>query len=144
MTKIDYETVNKDFSAYYQTTIDTLKEGHPQYANTPNVVIINVQFDVIWGKIPKTMRIYDFEKMSEYQKSVFYKALIQQIFYVLVEGDFTAMSGYDVSTNNFLSEEAMNKIAISKAARKTLKDGGLLYCGLNGGDCIPHPRGRCF
>ena len=42
------------------------------------------------------------------------------------------MSGYDVSNNTFLPEEQMRKIEISQAAKRTLKDGGLLYTGLNG------------
>lgn len=141
--QVDYNRVNQEFQAYYQKGIDGFKSGHPQYANTPASVIVNMQFDVLWAKIPKTVRIYDFEKMSEYQKSVFYKALIQQIYYVLTEGDFTAMSGYDVAANTFLSPENMERIAVSNAARKTLKDGGLLYNGVNGNAvCSPYPRRR--
>ena len=129
-TTFNVSRLNTEFQTYYQTTVSRLKEGHPQYANTPDTAIINIQFDVVWGKIPKTQRIYDFDKMSEYQKSVFYKALIQQIYYVLTEGDFTAMSGYNVDTNTILSPEELAKIAISPAAKKTLQDGGLLYRGL--------------
>lgn len=129
-TTFNVSRLNTEFQTYYQTTVSRLKEGHPQYANTPDTAIINIQFDVLWGKIPKTQRIYDFDKMSEYQKSVFYKALIQQIYYVLTEGDFTAMSGYNVDTNTILSPEELAKIAISPAVRKTLQDGGLLYRGL--------------
>lgn len=129
-TTFNVSRLNTEFQTYYQTTVSRLKEGHPQYANTPDTAIINIQFDVVWGKIPKTQRIYDFDKMSEYQKSVFYKALIQQIYYVLTEGDFTAMSGYNVDTNTILSTEELAKIAISPAARKTLQNGGLLYRGL--------------
>lgn len=129
-TTFDKERVLSEFSVYYQTTISNLKDGHPQLARMQDVAIINMQFDVLWNKIPKTRRIYDFDKMSEYQKTVFYKALIQQIFYVLKEGDFTDVSGYDVSTNTFLSPEQMDKIAISRVALKTLTDGGLMYRGL--------------
>lgn len=129
-TTFDKERVISEFSVYYQTTISNLKDGHPQLARMQDVAIINMQFDALWNKIPKTRRIYDFDKMSEYQKSVFYKALIQQIFYVLKEGDFTDVSGYDVSTNTFLSPEQMDKIAISRVALKTLTDGGLMYRGL--------------
>lgn len=131
-TKPDYSTINKAFESYYQTTISKLKAGHPQFANLKDNVIINIQFDALWGKIPKTQRIHDFDKLSEYQKSVFHKALVQQIYYVLTEGDFTAMSGYDVSNNTFLSAADMARVAISKAARQTLLDGGLLYTGING------------
>ena len=135
MANVTFDTgkVNKDFQAYYQKTISDLKDGHPQFTNVADNTIIRIQFDVLWGKIPKTQRLYDFDKMTDYQKSVFYKALIQQIYYVLKEGDFTDMSGYDVSTNTFLSPEAMERIAISRAAKKTLMDGGLLYRGLDGG-----------
>ncbi len=141
MMKIDYNRANKEFQSYYQKTINVFKSGHPQYAEIDDNVIIRIQFDVVWGKIPKSERIYEFEKMTEYQKSVFYKALIQQIYYVLTEGDFTSMSGYDVAANTFLSPEIMERVALSNAARKTLKDGGLLYNGVNGNAvCSPYPR----
>ena len=143
---IDYNKVNTDFQAYYQKSIKDLKSGHPQYGETHDKTIINIQFDVLWGKIPKTQRVFDFDKMSDYQKDVFYKALIQQIYYVLTEGDFTAMSGFDVSKNTFLSAEDMSRVAISSAAKATLKNGGLLYAGLNGynnGLPFPYP-GRKF
>ena len=141
-TTFSISRVNTEFQVYYQTTVSRLKEGHPQYANTPDTAIINIQFDVVWGKIPKTQRIYDFDKMSEYQKSVFYKALIQQIYYVLTEGDFTAMSGYNVDTNTMLSPDDLAKIAVSPASRKTLKDGGLAYRGLDSGSIFTHYHGR--
>ena len=137
-TTFEVNKASADFQAYYQTTINDLKAGHPQYAETAEQVIIRIQFDVLWAKIPKTRRIYDYDKMSEFQKSVFNKALIQQLYYVLKEGDFSDMSGYDVSTNSFLPPEAMEKLSISKAAQKTLQDGGLLYRGLGDGNACMH------
>ena len=133
-TTFDVNRVNTEFERYYQSAIAVLKEGHPQLSDMNTTAIINIQFDVLWAKIPKTQRIYDFDKMSEYQKSVFYKALIQQIYYVLKEGDFTDVSGYDVSTNTFLSPDTMERIALSKAAKKTLTAGGLLYRGIDEGN----------
>lgn len=133
-TTFDVNRVNTEFEQYYQSAIAVLKEGHPQLSDMSVRAIINIQFDVLWSKIPKTQRIYDFDKMSEYQKSVFYKALIQQIYYVLKEGDFTDVSGYDVSSNTFLSPDTMERIALSKAAKKTLTAGGLLYRGIDEGN----------
>ncbi len=142
-TTFNVNKVNADFQAYYQTTINDLKAGHPQYADTQDNVIIRIQFDVLWASIPKTQRIYDYDKLSEHQKSVFNKALIQQIYYVLREGDFTDVSGYDVSTNSFLPPEAMEKLSISKAAQKTLQDGGLMYRGLSDSNaCLHRPCRR--
>ena len=140
-TTFDKERVISEFSVYYQMTISQLKDGHPQLAGMQDVAIINMQFDVLWNKIPKTERVYDFDKLNERQKSVFYKALIQQIFYVLKEGDFTDVSGYDVSTNTFLSPDQMERISVSRLARKTLMDGGLMYRGLEGGSvCVDRCR----
>ena len=146
-TQADYNRIHKEFQSYYQTTISSLKDGHPTLAGLQDNVIINMQFDALWYKIPKTQRVYDFEKLTEYQKSVFYKALIQQLYYVLTEGDFTASTGYNVDTNTFISPEAMERMAISPAARATLKEGGLLYTGLNGygaGVHCPHHGRRWF
>ncbi len=129
----DYNAINSAFNEYYQTTIDVLKEEHPQLSMLDVNVIVNMQFDVLWGKIPKTLLCGgSFDKLPKPRQEVFYKALIQQIYYVLTEGDFTAPSGYDVATNTFLSQDAIERAAISPAAKKTLKDGGLLYTGMNG------------
>ena len=141
-TTFDVNKAKKEFQSYYQNTITALKEGHPQYNNVADTAIVRIQFDVLWAKIPKTERLFDFDKFTEYQKEVFYKALIQQIYYVLKEGDFTDMSGYGVSTNTFLSPENMEKIAVSKAARKTLLQGGLLYQGTNGSGVLNRFPGR--
>ncbi len=61
-TTFNVNKVNADFQAYYQTTINDLKAGHPQYADIQDNVIIRIQFDVLWAKIPKTQRIYDYYK----------------------------------------------------------------------------------
>ena len=141
----DYDEIIRVFNGYYQTTIDALKEGHPQLARLNDRVIIRMQFDVLWGKIPKMSILGGgFDKLPKPRQEIFYKALAQQIYYVLTEGDFTAMSGYDAATNTFLSQETIARAAISPAAKKTLKDGGLLYAGMNGnfGFTLPYPGKR--
>ncbi|MBQ7912971.1 MAG: hypothetical protein IJ308_04395 [Clostridia bacterium] len=137
---IDQNRVKKEFNAYYQTTIDNLKVGHPQIAGMTAGAIINVQHDFLWGRLPKTQNVYEFEKLTDYQKSVYYKALIQQIYYVLTEGDFSGMSGYDVTTNSFLPKGELDKRALAPAAKRTLIDGGLFYPALNGSASVGRRR----
>ena len=73
-TTFDINRANTEFQKYYQKSIKDLKMGHPQYEDVSADVIIRIQFDALWAKIPKTPRVYDFDKLNEYQKSVFYKA----------------------------------------------------------------------
>ncbi len=56
---IDYNKVTTEFQKYYQKSIKDFKEGHPQYSETHENTIINIQFDVLWSRVPKTPRVYD-------------------------------------------------------------------------------------
>lgn len=129
---IDYVRVTKEFNAYYQTSIEALKEYHPQYSEFSSAAIINIQHDFLWSVIPKTNYIGEFEDFTENQKKVYYKALIQQLFYVLKEGDFSAMTGYNPMTNTFSSKADFEKFALADTAKRTLTDGGLMYAACNG------------
>lgn len=137
---LDQNRVKKEFNAYYQTAIDDLKAGHPQLAIVKAGAIINVQHDFLWSRLPKTQNVYDFEKLTEHQLSVYYKALVQQIYYVLTEGDFSGMSGYDVTTNTFLPKGELDKRALAPTAKRTLIDGGLFYSALNGSASLGRRR----
>ena len=135
-----HKKVDAVFREYYQTTIEELRQEHPQYGNMTNAALVNIQDDFLITEIKKRNVYFNFEKLTEAQVSVFYKALAQQIYYVLTEGDFVAMSGYDVTTNSFAPRSEFKARALAPAARATLETAGLFYSGL-GVNARPTYRG---
>lgn len=121
------------FQQFYETTISTLKENHPQLAGTANGALIRMQDDILSVYIKRRNSRINLDTLSEYQSSEYNKALICQIYYVLNEGDFYGLSGYDVTNNTFSSSEELGKRAIARIAKDTLAAAGLLYPAANGG-----------
>lgn len=128
------------FYAYYQKKIEELREDHPQYGEMTNAALINIQDDFVTAEIKRRNVYFTWEKLTSVQRDVYDKALAQQIYYVLTEGDFAAMSGYDIVTNTFAPQEELAKRALSPAARQTLAGAGLFYSGL-GAPSRHHFRG---
>lgn len=133
--------IENKFQAYYEKTISELRELHPQYGSMTNAALINIQNDLIVAEIKRRRGSFNSETLSAYQKAEYHKALIQQIYYVLREGDFHAMSGFDVVTNIYAPKKDLEKRYLAPAVVETLTMSGLFYSALNGGSHICR-RGR--
>lgn len=127
--------IENKFQEYYETTITELRGNHPQYGGMTNTALINIQHDLLTAAIKRHRGSFNLETLSAFQKDEYYKALIQQIYYVLTEGDFHMMSGFDVVTNNYANKSDLEKRYLASAAVETLTTSGLFYSALNGG---PH------
>ncbi len=134
--------IENQFQAYYETTISSLKDNHPQLGNLTNAAVIRMQDDYLTSEIKSRNTNFNLEKLSEFQRSEYNKALVQQIFYVLTEGDFRMMSGYDITANNFAAKSELEKRYMAPAAKQTLTSAGLFYSALNGGSFCRFPHGR--
>lgn len=130
---LNISKVNQIFNEKYQTTIEELKKEHSQFSiRTANsVALINNQHDFLRNEIGKYNVYFDFDKMTEFQTGVYYEALVQQLYYILTEFDFTNMTGYDPEHNIFANTDILAKVQLSRIAKGTLTRGGLLYRGLN-------------
>lgn len=133
--------IENKFQEYYETTITQLRENHPQYSGMTNTALINIQNDLIVAEIKRRRGSFNLETLSAYQKAEYYKALTQQIFYVLTEGDFHMMSGFDVVTNNYAPKSDLEKRYLAPATVETLTVAGLFYSALNGGPHLCRRRG---
>ena len=128
------------FTQYYEKNIESLRSVNPQFAEMTNTALIHIQDDFLTAEVKKRNVNFSMEKLSAYQRAEYDKALVQQLFYVLVEGDFNAVSGYDQTTNTFAPASELRARALSPAARQTLTAAGLFYRALNGG--VPDYRAR--
>lgn len=134
--------IEKEFQKYYEKSIEDLRANHPQFGNLTNTAVIRMQDDYLTSEIKSRNTNLKLDKLSEFQRSEYNKALVQQIFYVLTEGDFRMMSGYDITANNFASKSELEKRYMAPAARQTLTSAGLFYSALNGGSFCRFPHGR--
>ncbi len=128
-----HKKVEAVFREYYQKTIEETQHGHPQYGEMPRAAVINIQDDLLTNEIKGRNVYFTWEKLTDAQCDVYYKALAQQIYYILTEYDFSATSGYDVVTNTFAPNAELRARAISPAARATLSNAGFFYSGLGAG-----------
>ena len=140
MDKEFFDKIEGVFKDYYFTTIEEKKDGHPQFDGMERRALINIQHDFLVGEIKKRNVYFNFEKMTEAQRSVYDKALAQQLWYVLAELDFSEFSGYDIASNTFAPRGEIKIRALSPAAKATLEGGGFFYSGLNGGTAYPFRR----
>lgn len=125
--------IENEFQSYYETTISEMKEGHPQFGRMTNTAIVNIQDDLVAAEIKRRNAYFNRETLSDYQNAEYHKALVQQIFYVLTEGDFHMMSGFDVTTNSYAQKKDLKERYLAPAAEETLTAAGLFYSALNGG-----------
>lgn len=128
-----YKAVERVFREYYQTTIEEMRQGHPQYGDMPRAAVINIQDDFLTSEINKRNVYFNWEKLTDAQCDVYYKALAQQLYYILKEYDFSATSGYNEVTNTFMQKSELTAHAMSPAAKATLEAAGLFYPGLGAG-----------
>lgn len=139
---MDHSTIQTQFQRYYQTTVQEMQTGHPQFANMPTTALINIQTDAVLARVSHDNPSFSLGKCSVWQKEALAKAIAQQLFYVLTEGDFGGMSGYDPMTNTYAERRHLDERAISKRALQTLEQAGLLYRGLSSGSVLrPGYRG---
>lgn len=125
-----HKAVERVFREYYQTTIEEMRQGHPQYGDMPRAAVINIQDDFLTSEIKKRNVYFKWETLTDAQCDVYYKALAQQLYYVLKEYDFSATSGYNEVTNSFMSKSDLAAHAMSSAAKATLEAAGFFYSGL--------------
>ncbi len=135
--------IENEFQKNYEKTVGEMRENHPQFGNLTNAAVIGMQDDYLTSEIKCRNVNFKLEKLSEYQCAEYNKALVQQLFYVLTEGDFRMMSGFDVVNNSFTQKSDLEKRYMSPSARQTLTAAGLLYSALNGGMFCRYPHGGC-
>lgn len=132
---MDKETYTKKiedlFTSYYEKQLSAVLKDNPQYGEYTCCAFINVQHDFLIGYIRLHNKLFRQDELSEKIQTEYDKALVQQMFYVLHEGDFHQMSGYDVVTNTVTDMAQLEKRYIAPAAKLTLKNAGLLYRGLD-------------
>jgi len=81
----------------------------------------------------------DLNDLSALQTAALEDAILEQITYVLVNGDYSLIVGYDTANNSLAELKELRKRQWSPLAVKILTNAGLFYGGLD-------PRGRypCF
>lgn len=142
MRNLDFiKEIEKLFQQYYEKTVWELRSGHPQFASLTNTAVIRMQDDYLLSEISARNPHFKSETLTEFQKTEYGKALVQQIFYALTEGDFCLMSGYDVVNNTFAENKELERRYISPAAKRTLTAAGLFYSAISGGRGAS--AGRC-
>ncbi len=132
--------IENEFQKYYEKTIGEMRENHPQFGNLTNAAVIRMQDDYLTSEIKCRNVNFKLDKLSAYQRAEYNKALIQQLFYVLTEGDFRMMSGFDVTNNSFTQKSDLEKRYMSPSAKQTLTAAGLFYSALNGGGFCRYPH----
>ena len=132
--------IENEFLKYYEKTLESMREAHPQYGGMTNSAVIKMQDDYLSTEIRIKRGQFSYDALSEELCAEYDKALLQQLFYVLTEGDFLIISGYDVAANSFASQSELEKRFMSPMAKLTLTAAGL-FDGGSGAESLSE-RGR--
>lgn len=123
--------IEEFYLSFFERTLSTDLQGHPQFGKYTNCAFITMQDQALTAEIRRRNPTFDREKLSEYQQNEYNTALIQQMLYVLSEGDYRLMSGFDITTNTVIPKKEMKQRELAPLALSTLKAAGLLYPGIN-------------
>ena len=81
----------------------------------------------------------EFAKFSERQKRLYKIALMEQMIYVLRNGDITTDSGYNMTSGKIADTEYINKVLIARNTLDALKSAGIITTKIRTG--FGHYRG---
>ena len=124
------------FHQYFEKTLSSMIEGHPQFDGYTNCALITMHDEVLQAEIKRRNKYFNKSKLfeNEYLLKEYDKALIYQLHYVLTEGDFSNMSGYDMPTNTFTPQKELASRTLAPMARTILTNAGLMCRAVGGSD----------
>lgn len=73
---------------------------------------------------------FNYDKLSNARKEIFNDLILNQIYYVLSNFDFSTLAGYDFGNNSATPQEEIIKRIVSPIVKEALKAEGFLYRGL--------------
>lgn len=130
------------FLGYFEKTLSSMIEEHPQFDGYTNCALIAMQDDTLQAEIKRRNKYFNKNELYGYQLSEYNKALIYQLHYVLTEGDFSNMSGYDMPTNTFTPQKELANRVLSPRAKTILTNAGLMCRVIGGGNSWYYPFRR--
>lgn len=130
------------FLGYFEKTLSSMIEEHPQFDGYTNCAFIAMQDDTLCSEIKLRNKYFNKRNLQGCQLSEYNKALIYQLHYVLTEGDFSNMSGYDMPTNTFTPQKELANRVLSPRAKTILTNAGLMCRVIGGGNSGYYPFRR--
>lgn len=73
---------------------------------------------------------FDYNKLSLPKQEMFNDLVLEQIYYVLNNFDFSTLAGYDFGNNSATPQEEIIKRVVSPIVKEQLKSSGFAYRGL--------------
>lgn len=73
---------------------------------------------------------FNYDKLSNAKKEMFNDLVLEQIYYVLNNFDFSTLAGYDFGNNSATPQEELIKRVVSPIVKEQLKSSGFVYRGL--------------
>lgn len=116
-----------DFKTYFGIDLDIELKDDDNTSNKANAFLLRIENRMsafLNARFYKNIEI-EFPKFSNYQKEHYKLALLEQAYYVLLNGDISADSGYSVVDGKKISRNELNGIKISSNAIDEL-----ILCGL--------------
>lgn len=116
-----------DFKEYFGIDLDIELKDDDNASNKANAFLLRIENRMsafLNARFYKNIDT-DYPKFSDYQKQHYKLALLEQAYYVLLNGDISADSGYSMVDGKKISRSELNGIKISS---NTVEE--LILCGL--------------
>lgn len=118
-----------DFYAWSGKNLETELSMYPQGPVSAMAFVTRAENTVL-EEIRASNPGFDPQALTGDQEETIRRAVLEQVLYVLSAGDLSLMSGYDPVTNAVLPIAELRGRIFAPAARRILRNGGLLYRGL--------------
>lgn len=120
-----------DFREYVGFELEEIA-GNIQPLSMTATALINRTENIILTEIKKRNPTFREDKLSEYEKEIIYRSILEQIAYMCTAGDYTLIVGYDAVANSLADAKQLRKRSLAPLAKDMLLSAGLFYSGIGG------------
>lgn len=131
MTIEQANRINEQFHEQTNLNLDEEVSRNEQLSGINSVAFINRTEKIILEEIKSRCPKADLDNLNQRESAAIESAIIEQMTYMIVAGDFTLMSGYDPTSNGLTDINQLRKRQMSPLAIKILTNAGLFYSGVS-------------
>ena len=114
-----------DFFNYTNQDLDDMLQVRGKSSNLSNLFLLRVEDRLMSYVDAETYRLYAWDNLTDRQKELFQKAIIEQAEYILRNSDLFTDSGYDPDKGVIIDSQKLYNIMICRTAINYLKNAGL-------------------
>lgn len=127
MTNKKLQEFTNDFRLNYGLDLNLAVKGNNEFKV---LAFVNRIENIIYEEIKEKCPSFRHTRLGGAHKSAIYRAMLEQAFYTINNYDMNIFSGIDPVSGGVIPTKEIEARAISRLAKKILKNAGLFYAGI--------------